>query len=219
MRLRLFFAAFLIFNLPAFSQKDAKPFNMLLTAGITGCQVHGDSYSGYDKLGGTAGVGVSYEFSKKFAASFGMLFIQKGAKHNQDPAKGDLHYYNLSLNYVELPLLFTYTYKKLMIDVGASAGYLISYHEVNETGDITGYNPFKKMEYSVKGGIGYKLSERWFVNLRSSNSFITIRPYKIPSTIYYNNIVARAFNKGLYNNILELTLGFKIKPGNKSEQQ
>lgn len=202
-----------------FAQQAAKPFNMLLTAGITGCQVHGDSYSGYNKLGGTGGVGVSYEFNKKIAASFSMLFIQKGAKHNQDPAKGDLHYYNLSLNYLELPLLFTYTYKKLMIDVGASAGYLISYHEANESGDITGYNPFKKMEYSVKGGIGYKINERWFANLRSSNSFITIRPYQVPSTVYYNNIVARTFNKGLYNNILELTLGYKIKQRDKSEQQ
>jgi hypothetical protein len=53
------------------------------------------------------------------------------------------------------------------------------------------------------------------VNFRSSNSFITTRPNRIKQAIYYNNIIARTFNKGYYNNILEFTLGYRIKPNKK----
>jgi hypothetical protein len=67
----------------------------------------------------------------------------------------------------------------------------------------------------VKVGLGVNLSPKWFVNLRSSNSFITIRPNRIKQGIYYNNIIARTFNKGYYNNILEFTVGYRIKPNKK----
>ncbi|MBS1637473.1 MAG: PorT family protein [Bacteroidetes bacterium] len=198
------------------AQQEPKTFNLLINAGITACQVHGDSYNGFHKLGGMGGVGVEYTVSGKFAPSLYIQFIQKGAQHNPNPAKGDLKAYYLNLNYVEVPLLFTYKQQRFLFDIGVSAGYLISYYEGTELGNITGYSPFRKMEYSVKAGLGYKLSEKFYANVRSSNSFITIRPYQVPGQIYYNNFIARKFNKGLYNNILEITLGYKIKPKKKS---
>ena len=67
--------------------------------------------------------------------------------------------------------------------------------------------------------MGYNISEKWFVNFRSSNSFITTRPNRIKQAIYYNNIIARTFNKGYYNNILEITIGFRLKPSKKHEQK
>ena len=197
-------------------QQNTKTFNLLINAGITACQVHGDSYNGFHKLGGLGGVGVEYTVSEKFAPSLSIQFIQKGAQHNPNPTKGDLKAYYLNLNYVEVPLLLTYKQQRFLFDIGVSAGYLISYYEGTELGNITGYSPFRKMEYSVKAGLGYQLTDKLYANVRSSNSFITIRPYQVPGQIYYNNFIARKFNKGLYNNILEITLGYKIKPKKKS---
>ena len=75
-------------------------------------------------------------------------------------------------------------------------------------------------DYSVKVGLGYNINPKWFVNVRSSNSFMTIRPNRVKQAIYYNNIIARTFNKGYYNNILEITLGYRIKPKkSKSESK
>ena len=201
-----------------FSQEKKNAFNLLLTAGVAPAQVHGDSYSGFHKLGGIGGVGVESIFSEKVSMSLSLWFIQKGAKKNPNPTKGDPSAYYLNLNYIEAPLMFIYTQKKYIFDIGVSAAYLINYYEANENSNFTGVFPFQKFDYSVKIGLGYNITSKFFMNFRSSNSFITTRPNQTRQTIYYNNILARTFNKGYYNNILEITLGYRIKPGKKVEQ-
>ncbi len=193
-------------------QDKSGAFNLLLNMGVTPAQVHGDAYSGFHKVGFTGGVGVESVFSDKIKMSLSFLFIQKGARKNQNPQKNDFTSYYLNLNYVEVPLLLTYTSNnKYIFDLGVSAGYLINYYESTEIGNMTGNYPFQKFEYSVKVGLGYNINPKWFVNFRSSNSFITIRPNYTKQAIYYNNLLARLFNKGYYNNILEFTLGYRIK--------
>ncbi|HRG00677.1 MAG: porin family protein [Bacteroidia bacterium] len=197
------------------AQEKNNAFNLLLMAGVSPSQVHGDAYSGFHKLGAMGGVGVESVFNEKISANLSFLFIQKGARKNQNLEKNDLTYYYLNLNYLEVPLLFTYSQNKFLFDVGLSGAYLINYTEGYEGGDITGMFPFQKFDYSVKVGLGVNLSPKWFVNFRSSNSFITTRPNRIKQAIYYNNIIARTFNKGYYNNILEFTVGYKIKPSKR----
>lgn len=186
-------------------------FNLLVTAGVSPSQVHGDLYSGFNKVGAIGGVGVEAVFSKKASMNLSFLFIQKGAKKNQNLEKNDLTAYYLKLNYLEVPLLVTYTHKRFLFDIGASIAYLINYYEADQNMVFTGLYPFQSFDYSVKIGLGVNLSPKWFVNFRSSNSFITIRPNRIKQSVYYNNFIARTFNKGYYNNILEFTLGYRIK--------
>jgi hypothetical protein len=191
------------------SNKNA--FNLLLTGGCSPSQVHGDAYSGFNKIGVMGGIGVESVFSEKMAMNLSFLFIQKGAQKNQNPDKGDYSAYYLNLNYLEVPLIITYSQKKFLFDAGISAGYLINYYEASEAGNFTGLFPFQKFEYSVKIGLGYHINKKWFVNFRSSNSFITTRPNRIKQAVYYNNIIARTFNKGYYNNIIEFTISYRIK--------
>ena len=207
------FFIFLFLPFLFFSQEQKNgAFNLLINAGVSPAQVHGDAYSGYHKIGVIGGVGVESVFSEKVKMSLSFLFIQKGAQKNQNPQKNDFTSYYLNLNYVEVPILLTYTSnKKYIFDIGVSAGYLINYYESTEFGNMTGNYPFQKYEYSVKIGLGYNINPKWFVNFRSSNSFITIRPNYTKQAIYYNNLLARLFNKGYYNNILEFTLGYRIK--------
>ena len=212
----------LLFNIPCFSQENLtarktgkSAFHLILNAGVSPSQVHGDTYSGFHKLGFMGGVGVESVFSEKASMSLSFLFIQKGARKNQNLDKNDLTAYYLNLNYLEVPLLITYTQKKFIFDAGLSAAYLINYYEGDQNMVYTGVFPFQKFDYSVKVGLGYNINPKWFVNFRSSNSFITIRPNRTKQTIYYNNIIARTFNKGYYNNILEFTLGYRIIPKQK----
>lgn len=205
-------------NLPA-TKSGNSAFHLLLTAGVSPSQVHGDSYDGFHKLGFMGGIGVESVFTEKVSMSLSFLFIQKGARKNQNLTKNDLTAYYLNLNYLEVPLLVTYTQQKFIFDVGVSAAYLINYYEADQNMVYTGVFPFLKYDYSVKVGLGYNINPKWFVNFRSSNSFITIRPNRTKQAIYYNNIIARTFNKGYYNNILEFTLGYRIIPNkNKSGQ-
>ena len=199
--------------------QEKKTFNLLFNVGLAPAQIHGDSYSGFHKLGLIGGVGVDTKLNDKVSTSLLFWFIQKGAQKNQVPAKNDFTAYYVNLNYLEVPLLLTYTSKKYLFDIGISAAYLINYVEGTQNGDYTGVYPFRKFDYSVKVGLGYNISEKWFVNFRSSNSFITTRPNRIKQAIYYNNIIARTFNKGYYNNILEITLGFRLKSSKKNEQK
>lgn len=198
------------------SQEKDHAFNLLLTAGVSPAQIHGDAYSGFNKLGGMGGIGIESVFNEKLNMSLSFLFIQKGAKRNPNPTKGNFDSYYVNLNYIEVPVLVTYVQKKYIFDVGVSAAYLMNYYEGTQNGNITGLYPFQKFDYSVKIGLGYNINEKIFVNFRSSNSFITIRPNSTKQAIYYNNIIARTFNKGYYNNILEFTFGFRIKPKRKN---
>ena len=214
--LKYYFFIFFIFPCSFFCQEKDHAFNLLITAGVTPSQVHGDPYNGFNKLGGTVGIGVEALVSKKVRMNLSFLFIQKGAKKNPNIEKYDYSAYYLNLNYLEFPLLVNYTYKKVFLDLGVSAAYLINYYEGNEYGNQTGTYPFQKFDYSVKIGLGYNINEKWFVNFRSSNSFITTRPNYTKQFIYFNNIIARTFNKGYYNNILEFTLGYRIRPYKKN---
>ncbi|MBK6984886.1 MAG: PorT family protein [Bacteroidetes bacterium] len=204
-------AIFFCLSFSVYGQEKSNAFNLLIMAGVSPSQVHGDTYSGFHKLGGMGGVGVESVFNEKASMNLSFLFIQKGARKNQNLEKNDLNYYYLNLNYVEVPILVTYTQKKFLFDIGVSAAYLINYYEASEAGNFTGMFPFQKYDFSVKVGLGLNISPKWFVNFRSSNSFITTRPNRVKQAIYYNNIIARTFNKGYYNNILEFTLGYRIK--------
>jgi hypothetical protein len=209
--LKKLFAIFFCLSFSVFGQEKQNAFNLLIMAGVSPSQVHGDMYSGFRKLGGMGGVGVETVFNEKASMNLSFLFIQKGARKNQNLEKNDLNYYYLNLNYIEVPILVTYTQKKFLFDLGVSAAYLINYYEASEAGNFTGMFPFQKYDFSVKVGLGLNISPKWFVNFRSSNSFITTRPNRVRQAIYYNNIIARTFNKGYYNNILEFTLGYRIK--------
>lgn len=193
------------------SQEKSNTFNLLVTAGVTPSQVHGDAYSGFHKLGAMGGVGVESVFSDKWSANLSFWFIQKGARKNQNTEKNDYTYYYLNMNYLEVPVMLVYQQKKFLFDAGLSAGYLINYYEGSEAGNLTGMYPFLRFEYSVKIGLGYAITPKWSVNLRSSNSFITTRPNRTRQAIYFNNIIARTFNKGYYNNILEFAVTYRIR--------
>lgn len=204
---------FLILFIPVYCLAQEKPhtFGLLITAGVTPSQVHGDAYSGFHKLGAMVGPGIETSFSSRWSANLSFLFIQKGARKNQDTERNDLTYYYLNMNYLEVPLQVMYRQRKFLFDAGVSAGYLMSYYEGSEAGNLTGMYPFQKFEYSVKIGLGYAITPHWAINLRSSNSFITTRPNRTKQAIYFNNIIARTFNKGYYNNILEFALTYRLQ--------
>lgn len=192
------------------SQNEEKRFYLGLSAGLTGCQVHGDSYSGYNKLGFMGGLFIHYKWFQNVIPQLGIIYIQKGSRHIPDSV--DMSQYLLRLHFVEIPLniKFLFLKKKLFLTLGHSVGYLFNYYEEKDYLNITNTVHNEKFEFSINTGLGYQINDKINIELRANNGYTPFRYFALPSTIYYNNPIARLFNKGLYNNILELIFTYHI---------
>lgn len=198
-------------------QSQESKFSLKPALGMTACQVHGDNYSGFNKVGFTGGAYVNAQLNKVLSTDLGLIFVQKGARKNSRPEKFDYTYYYLNLNYLEVPLLLRYQPNRFFITVGASYAYLIDYYEESEAGNLTGKHPFDKSEYSCNIGLGMTFYKKFDVEVRSNNSFMPIRSFGSGYTPYYGNFLARTFNQGYYNNILQIVFTYKLTPKKKSE--
>lgn len=210
---------FLLFTSSLLAQNSDPVFMLKPSLGFNACQVHGDNYSGYDKFGGFGGIAINARLTEKIGLELGFYFSQKGARHNQNPDKGDFTFYRLNLNYIDLPLSFRYELNPVyFITLGPSIAYLVNYSEENELGNWTGQYKINTFETGVNIGLGRKIKNKFYVEVRSSNSILPIRGYGIRATqVFYPNPVARFFNQGLYNNILTLLVTYKLNFQKKHE--
>ena len=200
---------FLFISFYGSAQGPERRFRTILSAGIAGCQVDGDTYAGYNKLGPYTGVYVNRPLNEKYELEFGITYIQKGAKKNADPIQGDYSYYILRLNYAEVPFLFKMNYKKFKAEVGLSYAYLFSGHEENYTGY---YNDKKMRDTDIGYNIGgaYKLTDKLLVNMRFNYSLVPVRP--LPSNgQFVGTFWTRVLNKGLYNNDIVVSINYILQ--------
>ena len=184
-----------------FSEVQAQQrFKAGLKAGISTSQVAGDTYSGFNKAGLDGGAYVTGKLNEKWTAQFEIIYIQKGSRHNYNPDKGDLTFYFLQLDYIEVPILFQFHQKKFIFELGPGFSYLLKEQEYNETQDLTGYRPFNKNEINLNIGISYALYKNWGINWRYSNSVSSIRGFASGAKVWYN--------PGERNNVLAFTLTY-----------
>lgn len=196
-----------------FSQEAQKQiFTLKPAIGINGAQIHGDNYSGFDKAGVFGGMAINAELNKRSSIELGFYFSQKGARHNPNPEKNDYSFYYVNMNYIDLPLSFRYYLNKdYFVTGGPSMAFLASYREETERGNWTGVYPFETFEYGINFGLGKKIKDKFFFEVRTSNSLLPVRSYGvIANLVFYPNPVARFFNRGLYNNVLTFFIAYKI---------
>jgi hypothetical protein len=206
----------LFFGLSAMTAaQDDDRFRLILSAGGVGSQVDGDSYGGYSKLGPFAGLYLDKPTGERTAWAFGITYVQKGARKNA--SNGDPTYYISRLNYVEMPFMLSFKYKnKYRFEGGLSFAYLFNKYEASsQVGTINA--AFKKFDFCYNLGFGYHMKERVYLNLRYNYSFIPIRDYQ--HGVYLGaNFWQRFFNKGLYNNVLQLSINYIIPPKMRSSE-
>ena len=221
--MKFLFSIFFLASCTFFAQDNTKSvFTLKPTLGINGCQIHGDNYNGFNKLGLFTGIAVNARLKNKASIDIGFYFSQKGARHNSNPEKGDFSYYRVNLDYIDIPVLFRFKVNPAyFITLGPSIAYLVNYNENINYVDFTGAYKFNKFETGVNIGLGRKLlKDKFFVEVRSSNSITPTREYgQIANLVFYPNPVARFFNKGFYNNILTLMFSYNIDFKKKSETQ
>ena len=217
-----FFALFVsCFLLPAICNAQSKnidqTFRPVIYAAIVGSQVDGDTYGGYSKPGFMLGAGINRQLSKIFEVEFALTFIQKGARHNysldsasrNNPANP---FYLSRLNYLEIPLVLRANYRRFNGEIGAAAAYLIKNPPNVQTNNPTylDYN-YRSFDFSYIVGIGMKLKNTWSVNFRFEYSIVTIHPYlNSYNGVFHGTFPQNLFNRGLYNNLLQLSLRYRI---------
>ena len=197
----LAFALFVVSSTISVAQKFSGSF----FGGLSSSQVAGDQLSGFNKAGVIVGASVFLPVKSNLGVEMEIQFIQKGSRKPADSESNDLSYYRMHLNYVEVPFLLHYSYsKRFHFNAGFSIAQLLSSKEEDEGGEIPESQtlPFEKTEFAVCGGMYYGFNEKFFLDLRLSNSILPIR--KIGEKKIGN------IESGQYNSVLSFTLKYRI---------
>jgi len=199
MRFVIVFLFFILLYNFSFSQG----FSGGISAGIVASQVDGDRLSGYDKVGLLGGVFVIAKFSDKIGIKMDIRYLGKGAKKQANPEIGDLTYFDLRLHYIEIPVLFQYTWKKFTPEMGLGYNYLVkSIEDSDGSGGIDPIPAFNNFEFSGYLGLSYKLSKKIKVNTQYSYSILAVRKHPGNQSYY--------LNKGQYNNVINLNIQYSF---------
>ncbi len=187
----------------SFSGLSQLEFSGGIELGAATSQVSGDALSGFDKFGLSAGPFIRTTFSEKSSAKLGILYLNKGSKKNADP--DNLITYAIRLNYVEVPITYSYSINNIRAEGGLAIARLVSSSELGTDGIERDFIfPFEKMDFSVVLGASYYFSENIFVNGRWSQSIIPVR--KSPNVL--NS--ASFYEAGMYNTAFQLMFGYEF---------
>jgi len=170
--------------------------------GITASQVDGDSYSGFNKLGLTAGFFVNqhieYNIYWQAEIKYGTRGVYKG------PSDNDMTLYRSGYHIVEFPLSVHYLYdERIMVELGTSPEVLVATLFWDENGilDPSTYPENRRFGLSVFAGIGYWFNEKVMAGLRYTNSAI---PFRDPEE--WNHPLYR----GYFHNVICLSLTYRF---------
>ena len=189
-----------------------RSFTAGIVAGVNGCQIHGDFYSGFDQIGFVAGGFVQNNPEGRWQGQFGIQYSRKGSRHLVPRNQGGYRDFEIRLNYVEVPMLVRYNTKRVFFDFGFSFGVMFKARTWDANGETTPQE-FKRWELAMIAGIGYNLSDVFYIELNTSNSILPIKNFSVP--YYYQRWLLNLFNRGMYNNLLGVTVGLRFGGGNE----
>jgi len=155
-------------------------FKALFTAGVSGCQIDGDGYGGYNYPGFEGGIGAMVRFHKFLSASLGIDYTMKGAKQAFvfDGGSQYLQLYRVEVDYIAIPVTLNVHAKDLiMVNAGLQPGFLTRFSERTSDGqDITNQvvqpNP---VDLEVIGGLYFIIKKHYMLGGKFSYSLFKIR--------------------------------------------
>ena len=177
-----------------------KTFSGGLVAGTNFCQVDGDKYAGYFKIGINAGAVLYARISNSFSVSMELLYSQKGSRSNFRQNSSSNKYtvvsQRINLDYAEIPILLNvYDKKKSHVGAGFSYAQLINADEKIETSPAYTYDqnnyPFKKVDINFIAQGNLNLVKGLYANLRFQYSVLPIRKnvdYEFARSQQHNNM-------------------------------
>jgi hypothetical protein len=190
----------LLFTFTAYSQ----PFEGGFFVGLSASQVDGDTYSGYNKLGITAGGYITKDINRQSNWKAELRYIQRGAYNKGNVQNPSL--YKLTLHYAEIPLMCQLeVIEKVVLDLGVAPDIYLFHSEEDEYGDLPqdDYPAFHRFGLGGLVGANYKLTENIIAGARFNYSIIPIRDH--PSGQTY------LLNRGQYSNVVSLSIYYHFE--------
>ena len=197
-------SALLIFLLFVAFITSAQTFHASVIGGLNFCQIDGDRFAGYNKLGFNGGIRIHTEKDEKWDIGFDLLYTTKGSKKRIIPDDPNPQIFIIKAQYVELPLWARYKIPSLS-NLRAIGGISIGSNVGGTVDD--GYGPkdanFKPLEVALNLGAEYKLAEALTLSLRHSNSMNRIGEDYPGARRWVNRV-------GLFNRIYMLSLAYEL---------
>lgn len=191
----------------------AQQFEARVGAGLTSSQISGDGTYGFVQFGVIAGGEVAYSFNEDWKGIFGLRFNQKGSRIYK--SKNSVDTYRLRVNYLEAPLLASYTFDQLSIGLGPVLGVKINQRERTQFGDIEDPRIFDPLELGVEFHLDYQIKERWNARLMYQNSVLAVRDHQTdqafpPALFVLGTFHQKMLNQGQYFTSLSLVLTYQL---------
>jgi len=189
-----------------------QPFHGGLVLGLTACQVDGDSYAGFNKVGIQGGVFVNTMFGNVTGAQFEIKYAGRGAL--KPTSSDDTEIYKLNLHYIDLPIMINFTImERFIIEAGLVPGYLFASSGKDSGGKLTKDQlvEFHKFDLGTLVGLRFRISQKFSAAARHSYSLISIRDIETSGAYYtwLGNLFG--FRQGDYNNYLSFGLYYEVR--------
>jgi hypothetical protein len=146
-------------------RKDENRWRVGIMGGMNTTSLIGAN-AGFQKLGVIAGLVLHKPLGEQSAFETNLLFFQKGVRTVSNPEAGNFESYRLSLNYLDLPLLYVHKLKKFEIELGPSFGFLLSQNEEVFEGQPPESQPFKTFELAINTGLRWHPADNFILGLR-----------------------------------------------------
>lgn len=181
-------------------KSSARSFDFELRGGLNFCQIDGDASGNYNKVGFHAGIGTSMPLSDdgswRFSVELGLT--QKGSRITNSNLDR-----NISLLYVEVPLMVTYDLldgHKLRLAAGVAPAILAKAKvTTDKTYDRLQSENYKRLDaLPVVASIRYRITDHFGVDIRYYNSILNIAKENGSGTYR----ITRS-NKGQFNRLLQ----------------
>lgn len=184
----------------------AQRFDATATAGLNMCQIDGDGAGRYNHPGLRAGVGTSFSLGSDEQSPWRMVvelaFAQKGSM------AGDEYFQrNISLNYVELPVMLSYNMldNRLRLAAGIAPAVLVGARVTDDGSDnqplADTYKPFDLLPLTA--AVRYRFTDHLGIEGRYENSMLSISSNQGSGTY---RIVRD--NKGTFSRLLSIGLTY-----------
>lgn len=201
-----YFIAFVFVFLVFVRIAEAQRIKGELIFGMNTTQIDGDEVYGFHKYGLNMGVGGILPLSKRWSISVETIFNQKGSYQKESIEIDTLPtpYYNIRLNYLDIPVMIHYEDKGgLIFGAGFSWGRTVGIEEVEhgkkvETTTLAG--PYKREDVNALADIRFKIWKKLKFNFRYAYSVFPIR------TRVFTNTINQSWERTQYNSMLTFRL-------------
>jgi hypothetical protein len=178
-------------------------FNAGFFGGVTASQVDGDSYTGFNKLGFSAGVFVNHHIEYDIYWQAEIKYVTRGVY--KGPSDDDPTLYRSGYHYVEIPLSVHYLYdQRIQFELGTSPEILVKTIFADQDGriDPSSYpDDIRRIGLSVFGGLHYWFNGTTGVGIRYTYSAI---PFREPQEWNHPRY------RGYFHNVICLTVAYRF---------